>query len=807
MHVGSLFALTATEYLDSGEASVLAFHNDYAIGMQGGIELIQHDVRVATNGFLFCEVEPGRMSALPGFVERTVDRERGSIEVTAKVAKPELEYRTKLEPDGDSVLLSVELERSLEEVGSRTGFFSLCLYPPSYWGKSFASENGSGVIQRAFQGRLGRDGSEHAEALPLAKGKQIVIAPEAPELGLTVAAEIGELELVDPRHRGNTEWLRLRQLVDPREKGTLIRWRITPQRLSGWLKPPMIAVSQIGYHPAQDKRAIIELDRRSDELGTAKLLRIDPAAGTECVLEAATRPWGEWLRYRYAVFDFTSVREPGTYLVEYAGRRAGPFRVAADVYREGVWQPTLHTYFPVQMCHMAVYEGDRLWHAACHLDDAMQVPAPLEYFDGYRQCATPETGFEPYQHVPHLDRGGWHDAGDTDLATGSQAVTTHVLCLVREEFGAETDQTSVNPEARLVKLGEPDGVPDIVEQVKHGVECLLGGYRAFGRSATGIIDSNWKAYVLRGETSRTSDNLVYDATLAEDQVQGDRSGRRDDRFVFTNHDTAQEYQVTAALAAASRVLRPYFPELADEALATAEKTWRREQESEPSTFASTYVPRDVKLEELRATVELFLTTDAERYRSRLLALSSSVPEMGVRAAALVVPVLTSVYPEEFRTRLEQALEAPARELADQRKQNPFGVVWKPAIWGIGWDAQQRAFHHYYLHKAFPRLFPRSALFDTLSWVLGCHPGNSASFVSGVGAESVTVAFGINRADYSHIPGGNVSGTALIKPDFPELKLELPYLWQQSEYVMSGAATYIFLVLAVERVLESERVNA
>jgi hypothetical protein len=52
----------------------------------------------------------------------------------------------------------------------------------------------------------------------------------------------------------------------------------------------------------------------------------------------------------------------------------------------------------------------------------------------------------------------------------------------------------------------------------------------------------------------------------------------------------------------------------------------------------------------------------------------------------------------------------------------------------------------------------------------------------------------------YIPGGMVSGTALIRPDFPELKETTPYLWQQSEYVMPGAATYIFCVMAADLLL-------
>jgi len=89
----------------------------------------------------------------------------------------------------------------------------------------------------------------------------------------------------------------------------------------------------------------------------------------------------------------------------------------------------------------------------------------------------------------------------------------------------------------------------------------------------------------------------------------------------------------------------------------------------------------------------------------------------------------------------------------------------------------------------------------MNFILGCHPGNNtASFASGVGANSVTTAYGFNRADWTYIPGGIVSGTALIRPDFPEL-LNWPFLWQQTEYVLGGGTTdYLFLVLAADHIL-------
>jgi len=108
---------------------------------------------------------------------------------------------------------------------------------------------------------------------------------------------------------------------------------------------------------------------------------------------------------------------------------------------------------------------------------------------------------------------------------------------------------------------------------------------------------------------------------------------------------------------------------------------------------------------------------------------------------------------------------------------------------------------YFLHTAFPEVFPKDLMLHALDFVLGCHPGpNNASFVSGVGSRSTTVAYGFNRADWSYLPGGSVSGTALIRPDFPEL-LEWPYLWQQTEYVFGGGTTdYLFLALAADHLL-------
>jgi hypothetical protein len=114
------------------------------------------------------------------------------------------------------------------------------------------------------------------------------------------------------------------------------------------------------------------------------------------------------------------------------------------------------------------------------------------------------------------------------------------------------------------------------------------------------------------------------------------------------------------------------------------------------------------------------------------------------------------------------------------------------------------FTQYYLHECAPDLFQSDEMYRSLNFLLGCHPGaNNASFVTGVGTKSVTTAYGVNRADWSYIPGGIISGTAFIRPDFPELA-EWPYFWQQTEYCMGTPTSfYVFLVLATDHTLAEE----
>ena len=140
-------------------------------------------------------------------------------------------------------------------------------------------------------------------------------------------------------------------------------------------------------------------------------------------------------------------------------------------------------------------------------------------------------------------------------------------------------------------------------------------------------------------------------------------------------------------------------------------------------------------------------------------------------------------------------------MIEAQQSTPYGVPYEPYIWGAGWGVQAFGVQQAFLHRAFPEAVSADYALNALNFILGVHPGiNTASFASGVGATSVERGYGLNRADYAYIPGGVASGTALIRPDFPELK-DYPYLWQQAEYVMGGGAThFMLLALAADQIL-------
>jgi endoglucanase len=807
---GNQLALNDNEYFEKAGLNVMAFSDFYPEGHQGGVSIIQNGVRVAANGDVRLEPTPGQWQPIPKLDKRIVDKENETITAYLSYPDPErdrkgfnpiiypdlkLSYQINVMPDGDSFLIIVDLNEPLpaEWVG-KVGF-NLELFPGEYFGKSFYMDGKAGMFPRQLDGPMYIDSDNIPQCEPLARGGKLSIAPDVPALQMTIEAMNGTLELLDGRARHNNGWFIVRSPLPGNKTKQALEWKVTPHTIPGWLYTPVIHLSQVGYHPKQEKTAVIELDKNDKNIKDVSLFKVLPSGDSQEIIKTQPANWGKFLRYRYLKFDFSDISEPGVYQVKYGNQESNVFRIDKDIYSRHVWQPVLEYFLPVQMCHMRINDRYRVWHGLCHMDDALMAPVNTNHFDGYLQGPSTLTKYESMQPVPGLNTGGWHDAGDYDLRIESQIGTVRILSQIYEEFGIDYDVTTINQDTRIVELHQPDGVPDILQQIEHGVLSVVGGYKSMGRLYRGIICQTLRQYVLLGDGSTMTDNKVYDPSLKPGETQSNRSGVADDRLVFTEENPARELEVAAGLAAAARALKNYKPELSKDCIEIAEAIYAKSGNAEGRRIASA---------KIEALVELFLTTGKEEYKNQLVAMRPDIVRNIERCGWALGRVMDKIDNTEFRDSVTEAVAQYRKKIEQQGDETPFGVPYRPNIWGAGWGIQGFGVPQYFLHKGWPEIFDAKYMLNALNFVLGCHPGsNTTSFVSGVGANSLTVAYGVNRADWSYIPGGVGSGTALIRPDFPELKI-WPFFWQQSEYVVGGGGSnFMFLALAANHILNEQ----
>ncbi len=792
------------DYFEMDGLDVTVFSDFYPSGHQSGVTIIHHGTRVAANGDLRLEPAPGQWSPVPKGGALTVDRENRTISKSLwfpdssqnrkghnPIDYPDLILTYDVHVvalDGSSFRIVVDLNKPLPEEWNGKVGFNLELYPGDLFGKTFLMDETSGIFPTQPNGPMIHHNREPLTQ-PLASGSVLVIAPEEDLQRMTIKSEKQHLELWDDRSNHNNGWFIIRSIVPAGATKGAIEWIVKPNALPGWRYEPVVQVSQVGYHTKQKKIAIVELDKRDKPTGEFKLYRLGQG-GRTLIKTGSPEYWGKFLRYNYATMDFSGVTTPGMYQLSYGKYLSHPFKINDDVFERHAWQPTLEYYLPVQMCHMRVNEKYRVWHDYCHLDDAVMAQVNTTHFDGYSQDSSTHCDFKPLQTVPGLNHGGWHDAGDYDLRVESQMGTVWMLALMIEEFGLDYDATLIDPEKRLVEIHVPDGKSDAIQQIEHGLATVLGGYRSLGRLYRGIICPTLRQYVLLGDGSAMTDNLYYGDSLYRNLPTGIYSGIADDRWVFTEDNPRRELFVAAALSAAARVLKGSNPTLADEALETALALWSSASQVEGNSSSKVI-----------ALSELILATNDPGLKKTFVSMKKDIIAGISRCGWAVGHVIHQIEDEEFRDEITSAVREYQQQLKKQTESDsPYGVPYKPHIWGAGWIIQEFGVEQYFFNKGWPELTSTDYVENALNFILGVHPGiNTSSFASGVGSKSVTVAYGVNRADWSFIPGGVVSGTALIRPDLPELKI-WPYLWQQTEYVMGGGATnYMFLVMAVDAI--------
>jgi endoglucanase len=835
-------------YFEMPGLNVLVYNNTFAEGHQSGVEIIQHGVRVATNGELRLSPSPGQWQPLPklgvGYeargvspqgVElegRIVDKENNIISLPCSypnesrnrkgfnpIIYPDLEinYEIKVKAEDKTFTITVDLEKPIpEEWLGRVGYI-LELFPGDLYGKTYFMDDSAGIFARQAHGPSYFNETNEPEQLPFATGKKLVIAPEDDKMRMTIESKNSILQLLDGSFKHNNGWFVVRSLIPAGATKGAVQWKISPNVIPGWVDSPVIHISQIGYHPKQAKTVFVEQDKNDKNLQKVTLFKLEKDGTTKIIKNEMPKKWGRYLRYEYLTLDFSDITEEGMYMAQYGDVTSNVFTINNDVYKRHVWQPTLEYFIPIQMCHMRVNQKYRVWHGACHLDDALMMPLNIRHFDGYDNLNETSTlsKYKSLEHVPGLNVGGWHDAGDYDLRIESQAQTVIALALIYEEFGIDYDETYIDQKNHHVELHQPDGKPDILQQVEHGVLAILSGYRSMGQFYRGIIAPSLRQYVHLGDASTHTDNKVCDDKLLGkaakiDELWYKKVANRysnifdpemnhaetevvvpelDDRLVFMETNPNQKLIGASALAVASRVLKDYDPNLAKECLEVAEDVWQKN--------------KDIKIEQrgpwrrnqkMETLIELIITTGKQAYKNQLCEMSSEVSKGFMWAGASLGRVLEHIDCQAFKDSVNAAA-AISKQMNDRMiAQSPFGST-------LG-HAEYIAFRAYYMHKFWPEFYTAENLFNLINYLLGCRPGSTTnSLVSGVGVNSPTIAYGTNRADWSYIPGGTFwAAVNLVSPDFAEDK-NWPFLWQEREYIITAPCYYMFAVIGADRILE------
>jgi len=831
------------------------YHPVFVDQKNTAMEMILHGQRIATNGDVRLMPTPEQWDLVATLKGRKADKENNRL--TADLAFPafDLSYTLEVAAEPGGVRVNINLEKPLpEKLAGRAGF-NLEFLPSIYMGKAYLVDGTKAGIfprtpddpmvkvlpladepKKAYYLEDWDKAKGYTQPLPFAEGKSITLGVDDSLARISVKSDTADLMLFDGRDRAQNGWFVLRSLIPAGKTTGAIVWHIRPDVIPNWTRPPMIAHSQVGYAPDFSKVAVLELDPKYDGPKTAKVLRLTEDGSYKQVFEGPITPSTPWLRYVYSKFDFTPVKDPGLYVIEYADQRTAPFPISPDAYAN-IWQDSLDHHLAVQMDHVSVREAYRVWHGASHLDDGILAPVVGEQFDGWNQATATDGKYKGGDHIPGMNVGGWYDAGDYDLEEPAQLSVIQSLALAYREFNLKYDELSVDEAAREVEMHRPDGVPDTVQQVKHGAVLILAQFHNIGHSIRGTHEPDLRQYTHLGDGASKTDGRIYDPKLGPNEVKGDYSGKPDDRWIFSTTNPFFQWNAIAALAAASDVLKDYDPALAKDCLETAIKAWNDEKahptpmpgsgfggppagasggvlaasqgvvagahsgqgNGASGTASAPPVPPPnpgraafMAGQEWGAALELTIATNgAEPYKSRLKELFPQMitpQQMGARGwtAVRALPYLDAAAKDQMHDAVKTYMGGLDKELGV----TPFGVPPSLGTWGGSGAVVDMAIRMYFLHKAFPDLVGPEYTLRAVNYILGTHPVSSTSYVAGVGTVSKTKTYSNNRADNAYIPGAVIPGYIIIKPDFPELIDDFGFLWFEDEAVVAGSASWV-----------------
>ena len=794
--------LNDLEYFERQGVNVLVFSNSFNGGFNdeknSGIEIIHHGVRTVQGGAVRLNNTPEQWDLVPTMTSRKVDREKGTIEVGMRYNDYDFDSRVVVTAKGKAVEIAVWLDKPVPEKLAGEAGFNLEFLPSQYWLKTYKMDNRLGRFPRyATSQTVTRPNSEKprqfkgfktyddrgtdrfVDPLPIETGHSLTVATDAPDRMIRITCDDAELKLFDGRMLAQNGWFVLRSVLPAGKTGKVVTWIVEPHAIPNWIREPNIGFSQVGYMPDMPKVAVIELDKNDSPLTTASLLRIKEDGTREVAYKGAVKTWGPYFKYNYVKFDFSQVKESGVYCIEYGDTRTNDFLIDAHVYDQ-ITDATTDVWVPIHMNHMYVTEGYRTWHGEPFREGYLQAPES-DHFDLHRQGASTDTKYKPLELIPGLNVGGYFDAGDFDIETSSNINVVQNFIRTWELFHPQRDETFVSEQQRYVELHRPDGVPDVLQFIEHGVLNLVAQAEQIGHMASTLSNSVLDNYHHLGDAASITDGLHYDPSLKPYEVSADgkSSGTPDDMWAFTTRNPSLDLQAAGMFTSAARVLRGYNDELAERAQKQAER--------------------------LRAESGQRRNMNNNRNNNRNNNAGRSIWEALERNVSSSMQTALDSIPmkdEAYKQRLRPYVQRYAEYIERLARENPYGVPIGLGNWAGGNAVLSFGTTVCLARRYFPDIISKAVVVRTADWLYGCHPYHNYSFVAVVGAaRPKQVFYGNNRADFSFIPGNVAPGLLFRKPDHFENYDDWPFLWGQNEGTIAGNTQYIIFGSAFKDIMK------
>lgn len=824
--------LNDSDYFERQGVNVLVFSNSFNGGFNdeknSGIEIIQHGVRNVQGGAVRLNNTPEQWDLVPKMTFRKVNRDQGSIEVGLRYEDYDFDSRLVVTAKGKAVEIAVWLDKPVPEKLVGHAGFNLEFLPSKYWLKTFMMDGrlnrfpryaSSQTVTRpnsekpkqfkGFKTYDDRGTDRYVDPLPLETGHSITMAMDDPEHLISVRCDDAELKLYDGRMLAQNGWFVLRSLLPAGKTGKVVTWTVEPHAIEGWLRKPNIGFSQVGYIPEQPKVSVIELDKQDTPKATAALMRVGEDGTVSKAYEGKIDSWGTYYKYNYVKFDFSEVKTPGIYYIQYDTVKTNNFLIDEHVY-DKITDATTDVWVPIHMNHMFVNEGYRVWHGEPFKEGYLQAP-PSDHFDMHYQGPTTDTKYKPLELIPGLNVGGFFDAGDFDIETGANINVVENLVRAWRLFKPQRDETFVSEEQRYVDLHRPDGTPDILQYIQHGVLNLVAQAEQIGHMASTLSNSVLDNYHHLGDAASITDGLHYDPSLKPYEVSADgkSSGTPDDMWAFTTRNPWLDMRAATMFAAAANALKGYNDSLAVRALTQSKRLMAEAEELQRQQAAKESGPRARRrMGGVASTnLQLYIATQEQDY---LKVFKKEIWEdlnrnvaSNLQTALDAVPYMDEAYKKKLRPYVEKYDEY----IKDFDKDNPYGVPIGTGNWaGIG-PLLNFGITVCFAHLYYPDIVEKAEVYRAANWLFGCHPYHNYSLVAAVGAaRPKQVFYGNNRADFSFIPGNVAPGLLFRKPDHFENYDDWPFLWGQNEGTIAGNTQYIIFSTALRDIVGEQPVQ-